>query len=410
MDLAKKMDGFFPPALAQTLSAAGEAASARGWAAYLVGGAVRDMLLGRVCLDVDIAIEGEAITVANAISDGLRVVRHPRFGTATVKGKGWSLDLATSRRESYPHPGSLPVVFPAPIAEDLSRRDFTINALAVALSPPNRGEMVEPHQGRDDLSQGLLRVLHDNSFVDDPTRILRGLRYQARFGFRMEGHTLELLRRDNCHLKGISGHRLHQELDRILKEEVPEQALSLAIEEGVLNYLATPLNNKGWIDRAFARARSWGRTTPPLDLCLLAYHLSQDQAGALAERLSLPRTQAQAVMDTVRLRLDPPDASLPPSLLTAYLERFSSTAVATYTTLAGPPLSERLGLFLRCWRYVKPALGGNDIISLGVPSGPRMGEFLRRLRAARLDGEVRGRRQEEALVRRWVGEARPPTA
>jgi len=410
MDLAKKMDGFFLPALAQALRAAGEAAAAQDWTAYLVGGAVRDMLLGQPCQDVDIAIEGEAITVALGIPGSLKVVRHPRFGTATVRGERWSLDLATSRRESYPHPGSLPVVSSALIGEDLFRRDFTINAMAVALSPGRRGELVDPYHGRGDLTQGLLRVLHDNSFVDDPTRILRGLRYQARFGFRMEEHTLEFLRRDKNHLEGISGHRLLQEMERILKEEAPERALSLAIEQGVLHHMALPLEDGDWISQAFSGARALGRTSPSIYLCLLAYHLMPEQAGALAERLSLPRTQAQAVVDTVRLRLAPPEASLPPSLLTAYLESFSPTAVAAHAVVTEPPLSDRLSLWLRRWRYVKPSLDGNDLMTLRMPSGPRMGELLRRLRAARLDGEVRGRHQEEEMVRRWLEEARPPTA
>jgi tRNA nucleotidyltransferase (CCA-adding enzyme) len=403
------MDGFFPAALARGLKAAGEAAAAREWGAYLVGGAVRDMLLERSCMDVDISVEGDAIAVAHDISGGLRVVAHPRFGTATLKGNGWSLDLATTRQESYPHPGALPTVSTGSLTQDLFRRDFTINAMAIDLSPGHWGELMDPYGGRDDLSRRLLRVLHPMSFVDDATRILRGLRYQGRFGFAMEARTLDLLRRDLAHLSGISGHRLRRELEHILREEAPEALLRLAVEEGVMPYLALPLSGDSAWAEAFARARAAGHPSPTLYLCLLAYRLTPEQAGALSERLSLPRVWARAVLDTVCLRVHPPTPSQSPSQLTPYLEGFSPAAVAASALMAPSPLAESLNLFMRRWRYVKPALGGNDLRRLGVAPGPAMGELLHRLRAARLDGEVKSRPQEEELVRRWLQGGEPPT-
>ncbi|MEE9202995.1 MAG: CCA tRNA nucleotidyltransferase [Dehalococcoidia bacterium] len=402
MNLSRKMAAFFPAALAQAVKAAGEAAAARGWGAYLVGGAVRDMLLERPCMDVDLSVEGDAIAVAHDIAGGLRVVAHPRFGTATLKGEGWDLDLATARQESYPHPGALPVVSPGPIAQDLLRRDFTINAMAIDLSPGCWGELVDPYGGQEDISRRLLRVLHPMSFVDDATRFLRGLRYQGRFGFTMEARTLDLLRRDRAHLRGISGHRLRRELEVILREDVPERALRLAVGEGVLPYLALPLSEDSEWEEAFARARGPGRPSPAHYLCLLAYHLTPGQVEALVERLSLPRAWARAVRDTVKLCQSPPSASQPPSQLTPHLEGFSSTAVAAHAVMAPESLARSLRLFLRRWRYVKPALSGNDLRRLGVAPGPQMGGLLHRLRAARLDGEVKDRTQEEALVRRWL--------
>lgn len=402
VNLANEMNSFFPEALSQMLKGAGVAAAGRGWAAYLVGGAVRDMLLGRPCLDVDIAVEGEAIAVAQAIAGGRRVVGHTRFGTATVKGEGWSLDLASTRQESYPHPGALPAVSPGTITQDLFRRDFTVNAMAIDLSPRRRGEMVDPYGGGDDLRRRLLRVLHPMSFVDDATRILRGLRYQGRFGFTMEDQTLSLLRRDLPYLEGISGHRLRQELERILREEVPQKALRLAGEAGVLPYLALPLAWDDYLEAAFARAPSPGHPSPALYLSLLAYRLTPEQAETLVERLALPRGLARAVGDTVRLRLEPPSPTLPPSELTPYLEEFSPTAVAAHSLVAPEPLAQAMERFLRRWRYVKPALNGNDLQRLGVAPGPEMGRLLQLLRSARLDGQVCSRQQEEELVRGWL--------
>ncbi len=274
--------------------------------------------------------------------------------------------------------------------------------MAIDLSPGRWGELLDPYGGQDDLSRGLVRVLHPMSFVDDATRILRGLRYQGRFGFAMEAQTLELLRRDRAHLQGISGHRLRRELERILREEAPERALRLAMEEGVLPYLALPLSGDGWLEEAFARARGSGHPSPALYLCLLAYRLTPEQVESLSERLCLPRGLARGVRDTVKLRQATPSASQLPSQLTPYLEGFSHTAVAAHALMAPEPLAQKLSLFLRRWRYVKSALDGSDLRRLGVAPGPQMGKLLQRLRAARLDGDVKGRKDEEDLVRRWL--------
>src|SRR3954447_10430159 len=155
--------------------------------AWLVGGAVRDLLLGAASVDLDVAIEGDAREVARELAARLggEAVEHERFGTATVRADALTVDLASPRRESYAHPGALPEVEPAPLDEDLARRDFTVNAMAAALDSERLGELRDPHGGRGDLEAGVIRVLHPKSFIDDPTRLLRAVRYEARFGFRM---------------------------------------------------------------------------------------------------------------------------------------------------------------------------------------------------------------------------------
>ncbi len=214
---------------------------------YLVGGPLRDLLLDRPLIDIDIAVEGDAMALATelatlvtkqktprsarpkpppsvraepveaaaATTPAPGVVTHPRFGTATVRIPGHHIDLVTARSETYARPGALPTVRPATIEEDLLRRDFTINALALRLSSPRRGEIIDPTGGRRDLDARLIRVLHEHSFQDDATRILRGFRYATRLGFEIEPETLACIDRDLRYLDTISGARLHHEFARI---------------------------------------------------------------------------------------------------------------------------------------------------------------------------------------------------
>ncbi len=184
-DLAEALRSAYPE-----LEAVHELAG--GKPVYLVGGAVRDLLLGRGRADIDLVVEGDAAALATRL--GGEVVEHERFATAKADLDGHEVDIATARAESYPHPGALPEVQPtAGIADDLARRDFTINAMAIPLR--RDPELIDPHRGREDLEAGLLRVLHGGSFEDDPTRALRAARYAARFDFELEPETAALLGR-----------------------------------------------------------------------------------------------------------------------------------------------------------------------------------------------------------------------
>jgi tRNA nucleotidyltransferase (CCA-adding enzyme) len=191
--------------------------------AHLVGGAVRDLLLGGQTVDLDVAIEGDARAVARELAQRLggEAVEHERFGTATVRAGELALDLATTRRERYVEPGALPEVEPAALAEDLGRRDFTINAMALGLTGDDLGVLHDPHGGSEDLEQGVIRVLHGRSFIDDPTRLLRALRYEARFGFHMDEQTERLAREAaaGAGFSTVSGPRVRDELLDLLAED-----------------------------------------------------------------------------------------------------------------------------------------------------------------------------------------------
>src|SRR5207244_1379788 len=166
---------------------------------YLVGGAVRDLLRRVESVDLDLAVEGDAHLAAGTVAERLggEVVLHDRFGTATVKAPDLTVDLAATRRETYAHPGALPDVEPATLADDLIRRDFTINAMAAGLSGDDLGRLHDPHGGQADLEAGVIRILHPDSFVDDPTRLLRAVRYEGRLGVRLVPGT-ERVARAGC--------------------------------------------------------------------------------------------------------------------------------------------------------------------------------------------------------------------
>ncbi len=188
--------------------------------AFLVGGAVRDLLRGERAVDLDVAVEGDAIAAAREIASrtGGDATVHDRFGTATVRAPGLAVDLATTRTERYEQPGALPLVEPATLDEDLARRDFAINAMAVELTGDRLGHLRDPHGGRADLDAGVVRALHERSFVDDPTRLLRAVRYEARLGARMDPDTEARAREAIAGgaLETVSGHRIRDELIDLL--------------------------------------------------------------------------------------------------------------------------------------------------------------------------------------------------
>src|SRR5215212_5157254 len=196
--------------------------------AYLVGGAVRDLLLGIEGADLDVAIEGDPEALADL--PGFVMERDGLFLTGRLERRGVKVDVAQARAESYPQPGALPQVRPASIAEDLARRDFTVNAMAYPLAAES--ELIDPHGGTDDLRAGVLRVLHEGSFVDDPTRALRAARYAARFDFELEPGTAAQLR--DADMTTVSEDRTDNELRRIAAEEDPAKALALIAEWGVM--------------------------------------------------------------------------------------------------------------------------------------------------------------------------------
>lgn len=416
MEVAKlidKLSSHLPATARLALDTLVRLAEERSLALYLVGGPVRDLLLSISTLDLDLTVEGDAPVLARQAGAALdaRCVAHPAFLTASVRGEGFALDLATARSETYPHPGALPRVHPTTIREDMLRRDFSINALALPLTGRQRGELFDPCGGRADLEAGLVRVLHQGSFVDDATRILRAARYQVRFGFRLEERTLAWLRRDVGYLETISGARIRQELSRALQEREPERVLSRLQELGALAAVHPSLSFDDERAQAFAFLRQLApEATPAAYWPLLARGLDEGEAAALAGRLALTKPQSQAVCALPRLRglenkLAGP--ALKPSEVVQILSSCPLAAVwALAAAAASEAVRERCVAYLRRWRYVKSSLDGHALLEMGVAPGAAVGEVLRRLKVAKLDGEVRSRREEERLVRSLLSDRR----
>ena len=290
INLASKIEDQLPAELVDFMQVAGKVAYSQGQSLYLVGGVVRDLLLGQPNFDLDLVVEGDAINLAHQliqIKQG-KLITHPRFNTAKLQWDKWSVDLATARSETYVKPGALPRVKPSSINSDLSRRDFTINTMAIYLDPGRYGELIDLYGGMDDLKHKLIRILHEKSFIDDATRILRGLRYEQRLNFQLEPVTLQLLERDIPMLDTISGDRIRHELELILKEEFPEKILRRADELNVLPKLHPALKGNGWLAEKFGQARQLTSPNPPpvgLYLALLAYRLTNEENEQLISRL-----------------------------------------------------------------------------------------------------------------------------
>jgi tRNA nucleotidyltransferase (CCA-adding enzyme) len=328
---------------------------------YLVGGAVRDLLLGCGRADIDLVVVGDAAALAARL--GAEPREHERFATAKAQLDGHEVDLATARTEAYPHPGALPEVEPAAsIEEDLARRDFTINALAA----PLRGEpqLIDPHGGREDLEAGLLRALHERSFVDDPTRALRAARYAARFGFELEPETERLLRATD--LGTVSADRRRAELLRLAAEPAAPRGFELLAAWDLVEPRPGGIELARRVDELLA-APPW-RGQAPRDRALLAAAL-----GPAGNEAELARANPQKPSLAVELagRRDPVELILARALGAEWLDRW---------------LAE--------WRAVELEIDGEDLIAAGVPQGKAIGRGLREALIRKLDGEISGREQE----------------
>jgi tRNA nucleotidyltransferase (CCA-adding enzyme) len=406
MNLAHRIDEHIPGRLLELVRHIGVQAAKRGQRVYLVGGVVRDLLLGYPNFDLDLVVEGDAVNLAQQVAETgrARLLAHHRFGTAKLRYQNFTLDLATARRETYARPGALPAVTPGTLEDDLIRRDFSINAMAISLAAKDYGRLINPYRGKSDLERGLIRVLHPASFRDDATRILRGICYEQRFGFEFEAETARLLKRDIPMLDTISGDRIRHELEHIFEEDRPELAINRLAGLGVLRRMNPSLKVRGRIAEEFQRARRLRKRgqLPSLYFCLLVYSLSEKDIGQLLTRLNAPSKLSRAMRDTLHLKTCLPllgRVSLKPSHIYYLLRQYDplaiqANAIATESSTA----RHRLHLFLTKLRYVRTVLNGEELKKLGIPAGPQMGKTLEALHKARLDGEVRNRAGETKLA------------
>lgn len=401
---------------------------------YLVGGCVRDLLLQRPNYDIDFVVEQSAIEFANNLYSSLGgdIHSYQPFGTAK-----WiitedlaqkleidhsqlpaHIDFATARNEFYEHPTALPTVYRSSIKLDLQRRDFTINTLAIQLSPETaQGHVLDFYGGKADLQAGLVRVLHTLSFVDDPTRILRAMRFKRRLNFTIEARTAELMRTALPMLRRITGERIRNELNLLLREDEPEQALlelqSLGILEAIHPALALPESIAEQFEVVRTDKAPWQNAIEP-DLLTLYWHtlasqIPPDNLEDLCERLQLGKRFSQSLIDTAHLCHKQGNIwnnpNLHPSQVVEILEKRSEAARLTAWLIGcSPGIRDYISQYEQTWRYIQPALTGDTLHTLGIKPGPCYQVILTRLRYARLNQDVHDAAGEQQLVRQWLSE------
>ena len=368
--------------------------------AFLVGGAVRDLLLGGHPVDIDIAIEGDARSAARTLADrvGGSAREYERFGTADVNVGGQTLHLVSTREESYDAPGELPRVALASLSDDLRRRDFTVNAMAIGLTGDDLGHLYDPHGGLGDLDAKAIRVMHDRSFLDDPTRLLRAVRYATRLGFALEPETERLAREAVAvdALATVSGARIRDELMDLLRETDAPGGIELLRDLEIHTALHAELDPDPDLvasaalgataigaDRAVSALAALVENAPEkLDLWLADLNLLAEERDAASRAARVADRIAQALREREHT----------PSELRALLAREPAEALALALALHAP--SEPILRWVTDLRDVGLEISGDDLLAAGVPEGPAVGRALEETLRRKLDGLVSGREDE----------------
>jgi tRNA nucleotidyltransferase (CCA-adding enzyme) len=381
----------------------------------LVGGAVRDLLLGRPPRELDVVVSGDGASFAHELAESLArgggdsplTTLHERFGTAVLEWSDGCVDIATRRAESYPLGGALPEVRAGSAKEDLARRDFTVNAIAVPLGGEWSGGLLHVEHALEDLAAGRLRVLHDQSFVDDPTRLLRLARYKARLGFEVEDTTAALARATIATrvLDTVSGARIGAELRLALAEGDAVASLAALSELGVLGGLHPRLRFEEPVARATLELLPEnGRKDLALLASLLlplALRAGEDrkaEIAALLDRWDFPagdRDRVVAAAAAVPRLIEELPAAERPSVLRAAARGVPLEGVALAGALGCEEPARR---WLEHTRHVDLEITGDDLVAAGIPEGPEIGWRLEEVLKLRLDGELLGGREAELVA------------
>lgn len=420
---ARKLERALPPEHLALLRAVAEEAAHQHLPAYIVGGFVRDLLLERPSLDFDIVVEGDAIALSKALAHkhGGRVTTHSRFGTAkwnlehsSFPIPNFSLDLISSRQEFYEHPTALPTVERGSIKLDLHRRDFTINTLALRLDGRHFGELHDYYGGLNDLQKGRIRVLHSLSFIDDPTRMLRAVRYEQRYGFHIEPRTLQLMDEAKPLIGRLSHERVRHELDLIVEEP---NACAMLARLSELNLMTSISDALPWSVELRQRLDSALSAVLPPEWGLPSTFAGLSLRGALTYLLWLldrPPAMLERLQERLRFSLRLFRALLSASSLWTDLSSFSAQSPSVWAQrLDEVPLPAIYAVFLVSrepaleqyalrWRHIHPHTSGETLKAYGLPPGPAYQRTLWRLRAAWLDGEISNPAQEAALLKQFL--------
>ncbi len=390
-----------------------EIATASGAPPLLVGGPVRDLLLGRAVTDVDLLLPDALEPVARACGRalGARVVLHARFLTARLETDAVRIDLSRARREHYPRPGALPVVVPASVEEDLQRRDFSIHAMALPLHASAGRDLLDPFDGEQDLRRQILRTLHAGSFLDDPTRMFRAARYASRLGLRLAPATRsELVHALSARALGrVSGSRIAHEVWRLLEEPEPSRAAARTAAWGLFEGTA-----RGWkigprTRRGLRRYRQV-RTLPPWSVepsdvvrCgrrILLLDASPRSRGPILERLGIrgaPGRELEADLSALPRLARSLGVARRPSRIDSGLSRITKAGLLALWCCTGGRAAAAIERYARELRPLRAPFDGHAARRLGA-RGPEIGELLRAARRRVLDGQP----VDEAWAGRWL--------
>jgi len=419
------VDALLPPSVRETLTNLGETADTGDFTAHVVGGFVRDMILGRPNLDIDIVVEGDGVAFAEAAASrlGARIKVHRRFGTAVIVfSREFHVDVASSRAEYYTRPGALPTVERSSLRQDLLRRDFTINAMSACLDPECFGVIADPFGGLADLKAGVVRVMHALSFVDDPTRVLRAARFEQRYRFAMDAHTEQLARRAVAMglVEEVSGARIREELYDILDEEDPVSVLTRLDDLGALPALLPAGASRAEVLvslRAVAQALESTNQVAPGRVSRRSAYLSaigasgtRGSAVRWLRHFRVGREHSDAVLalaergpSVVRSLQD--RRRMKDSRLFRLLDPMPAATVVCLWALGDARARERIERYAGELANVKPAVSGSDLIGLGASPGEAFSAILAKARDDRLDGRAVGREAELANLRRLAQRA-----
>jgi len=433
---SNNLEKAIPPALLAILQQVIEVGNKKHLPIYLVGGVVRDMLLGQPCRDLDIVVEGDAIGVANALLHkfGGRIVSHHRFGTAKWQIKDIRqnlaqalaisvsdaeelpefIDLISARTEFYEHPSAMPTVENSSIKLDLQRRDFTINTLALRLDGSHYGELIDHFGGLTDLKQKKIRVLHSLSFVDDPTRMLRAVRFEQRFAFKIEERTLQLMNEARPMLRQVSGDRLRHEFDLTFKEPSPQAVLNRLAALDLLSPIHSALHWDAEISGPLAKVLSekpadiWNlpitvgniSTRHALGWIVWIGSLPSNSVNEISQRLKFPAPLASCIRETSRiLPLLHRQKEQKPSEFCALVDSVPPVSLyAAYALIQDKPIQQMISDYQQKWKKIQPVTTGDDLRNAGVLPGPQYKRILNTLRAAYLDGTISTVDEEKQLL------------
>lgn len=425
----KKYINKLPKEILDSIRRARDVASSNQMPAYLVGGFVRDLILGVENLDLDITVEGDGIKFAEDFCSKLKVklIRHRRFGTATAILKPHlKIDFATARREFYPEPALLPVVERGELKDDLFRRDFTINSMALSVNNKNFGQLIDLFGGRDDLAGGKIRVLHGLSFIDDPTRVLRAIRFEKRYDFSIESKTMKYLKESVKlgMLEKVEPQRIRDDLVLMLKEKKPLKEIkrlkelagfgfidkSLFLSKENYQLLASAEKQMDWFAGVCSKRRQ-------LDNWLVYFMVMLDSLGidvtrGICRRLALHRGEEKRILAykginrkfILKLR----KREIKPSEIFALFEPLSyEVLILLKAKYKDRSIQKHIQDFFRVYNGTHIYISGGDLRDLGVMPGPCYQKIFAKVLKAKLNGSVKTKEDELILVKKSMERARP---